>query len=127
FKKSAACNCPVLLMVEKGRLMTRELVVVEMLKMLPAVPVLTFWITLLMLMLEEAKFLEASVTTKELAVKVAMLTLFKLVICKATPEVEATAKMGRLGLEEVPWTARVAMGEVVPMPTLPAAVILNTD
>jgi len=42
FKKSDDCNCPVLLMVAKGRLMTSELVVVLMLKMLPAVPVLTF-------------------------------------------------------------------------------------
>ena len=41
FKKSEPCNWPVLVMEAKGRLMTRELELVEMLKMLPAVPVET--------------------------------------------------------------------------------------
>ena len=39
--QSAPVNWPVLLMEAKGRLMVKELVVVEMLKILPAVPVAT--------------------------------------------------------------------------------------
>ena len=50
-KKSVACSWPVLLMEAKGRLITKALLEVEMLKMLPAVPVETFWIILLTLML----------------------------------------------------------------------------
>ena len=46
-KKSEAESWPVLLMEEKGRLKTAELVEVEILKILPEVPVETFIITLL--------------------------------------------------------------------------------
>ena len=101
-----------------GKLMTSEFVVVLMLKMLPAVPVLTFWITLLMLMLEEARFLLASVTTKELAVKVAtlkfpMLSIFiKFVplpfwneaIAAVWVEVALTTKVGVVEAFEKDWT-----------------------
>ena len=44
-KKSEPCNCPVLLMVAVGKLMTKLLVEVVMLKMLPAVPVETLEMT----------------------------------------------------------------------------------
>ena len=88
-------------MVAMGRLMTRELVEVVMLKILPAVPVETLEIMLLMTKVElEDRFLLASVVTRELAVKVAMLTLPRAVTWKKlAPVVEATVKMGRVWAE----------------------------
>jgi hypothetical protein len=44
-KKSEPWSWPVLVIEAKGRLMTRLLVEVEMLKILPELPVETFWIT----------------------------------------------------------------------------------
>ena len=81
-----------------GRLMTKALVLVVMLKMLPAVPVETLLIMLLTIKLElEERLLLASVVTKELAVKVATLTLPTAVTWKKeAPLVEATAKTGRV-------------------------------
>ena len=74
-----------------GKLIIRELVEVLMLKILPAVPVETLEIKLLIFIFDEAKFLLASVTTRLLAVKVAMLTLPMEEICKKLePEEEAT-------------------------------------
>ena len=87
-------------MLAMGRLMTRALVEVVMLKMLPALPVETLLMMLLMLRLEEARFLLASVITRELAVRVAMLTLPKAETWKKeAPVVEATVKSGKVWTE----------------------------
>ena len=104
-------------MLEVGRLITRELVEVVMLKMLPAVPVET----LLMLLTEpkpkeevaiDIKFLLASVKTRELVERVAMLTLPKGVTERmVAPLEEATTK----GLfVPLPWNVTVLVGVVVP-------------
>ena len=85
-----------------GRLMTKELVEVVMLKMLPAVPVETLLMLLTVPKPKEEvaidiKFLLASVKTRELVLKVAMLTLPRGETWKKEePEVEATAKMGKV-------------------------------
>ena len=42
--QSEDCNCPVLTEEAKGRLRVKALVVVEMLKILPEVPVEIFWL-----------------------------------------------------------------------------------
>jgi hypothetical protein len=47
FIKSVGCNWPVFIPLAKGRLILSELVLVEILKIFPAVPVETFVITLL--------------------------------------------------------------------------------
>ena len=44
---------------------------------------------------------------------------FGATVNKAVPVEEATTKGLTVGAEEVPITAKVAIGEVVPMPTLP--------
>ena len=78
--QSALDNWPVLTMEAVGILITRALVEVVMLKMLPKVPVETFWMMLLTVIAVLLwRFLEASVVTRELAVKVAMLMLPKAV------------------------------------------------
>ena len=112
--------------------MTREFVDVEMLKMFPAVPVETLLIMLLTVMADEAKFLLASVTTKEEAVRVAMLRLPKAETWKKeVPEEEATVKSAEVCdevaiIKAVVWvveeeaTESWAVGVVVPMPTVPA-------
>ena len=126
-----------LLIVAKGRLMTREFVDVEMLKMLPAVPVETVVIMLLMVRLEEARFLLASVTTKEEAVRVAMLTLPKLsMFTKLVPlefwkeaiaavwvEVALTTKVGVVEATKKDCANKTAVGDEVPIPTKPLLVI----
>ena len=72
--QSVPDNCPVVRKLAVGMLMTKALVVVVMLKMLPAVPVLTLLMMLATVMLVlDCKFLEASVVTKVLPVKVARL------------------------------------------------------
>jgi hypothetical protein len=84
-------------MEEVGRFMVRELVVVEMLKMLPAVPVET--VAMMLARGKEAteRFLLASVTTREEAVRVAMFMLPRGVMAKKEdPLVEATVKIGRV-------------------------------
>ena len=98
-------------MAEKGRFRVRELVVVEILKILPVVPVEMFWLSriLLMVRLEEARFLLASVMTREEAVRVARLTLPSGVTLKNEPPlVEATAKMGKVWAEVEATTYREA-------------------
>ena len=80
-------------MEAKGRLSVRLLVVVLRLKMLPAVPVETVAMMLLSGKAETERFLLASVTTREEAVKVAMLTLPLAVTWKSEePEEELTLK-----------------------------------
>ena len=59
----------------KGMFMVKELVEVEMLKIVPVVPVEILEIMLLMFMADEDKFLLASVTTKLEGVRVATFTL----------------------------------------------------
>src|SRR6185295_2677462 len=88
-------------MVAMGRLMTRELVEVVMLKILPAVPVETLEIMLLMTKVElEDRCLLASVVTRELTVKVARWTLPRAVTWKKlAPVVEGPVKMGRVWAE----------------------------
>ena len=111
-------------MLAMGRLITKELVVVLMLKILPEVPVETLEIILLTtrLLLEE-RFLLASVTTREFAVRVAKLKLPKeSTKSRVVPEEEDMEK-GLIESEEV--TVNLLLGVVVPMPTLPAALILN--
>ena len=129
-------------MLAIGRFITSELVLVVMLKMLPAVPVET----LLMLLTEpkpkeevamEERFLLESAKTKEEAVRVEMLRLPRLsMLTKLAPlpfwkeamaavwvEVALTT---RVGVVEGPmkfWTKSKAVGEVVPMPMLPEASI----
>ena len=61
--------------VANGKLITSEFVEVEMLKMLPAVPVETLEITLLRGKEATLRFLFASVTTREEAVRVARFKL----------------------------------------------------
>ena len=101
-------------MLAVGKLMVKLLVVVEMLKILPAVPVETLAMMLLMFKLEEAKFLLPSVMTKLLGVKVAMLTLPKAVTWKMEVELlEATLKGFRV---PVPWTLRDTAAEVALTP-----------
>ncbi len=112
--KSLPWSCPVFTPEAKGRFIVRELVEVEMLKMLPEVPVETLEIILLMLMLEEAKFLLESVTTKEEAVSVAMFTLPEAdIVNKDAPLDEAMVRSG-----EVPAApCRVKVEEVDVVPT----------
>ena len=64
-----------LLMILTGWLITKLLVEVEMKKESPPVEVETLWIILLTIRLEELKFLLASVTTRVEAVRVARLRL----------------------------------------------------
>ena len=92
-------------MLALGRLMTRELEVVEMLKLLPAVPVETLEISLTEpkpkeeVAMEE-RFLLASAKTKEEAVRVEMLTLPNAVTWKKlAPVVEETCKIGSVWAE----------------------------
>ena len=110
-----------------GKLRTKALVVVVMLKMLPAVPVETLLIMLATVMLVlDWRFLLASVVTREEGVRVAMLMLPPLVICKAKAPVElATLNKSREGKVLVPWTYRVAVLVVVPMPKEPLALSLS--
>ncbi len=128
-KKSAEANWPVLRMEAWGRLITRALVLVVMLKMLPKVPVATLEIMLLTTMLVlDCRFLEASVVTRELAVRVAMLILLPLVICKARmPVEEAILNKSRLGRVVVPCTTKVARLVVVPMAIEPLGLTVNRD
>src|SRR6185295_6784483 len=103
-------------MLALGRLMTRELVEVVMLKLLPAVPVET----LLMLLAEpkpkaevamEERFLLASAKTKLLAVRVEILTLPRVETeKKEAPEVEAMVKTGQVWAELEAWTTKEAVG-----------------
>jgi len=80
-----------------GRVRLNWLLLMEALNRLPEVEVLTEVTMLPMVKLEEDKFLLASVTTKEEAERVAMLMLPAGVIWKKEdPEVEATAKIGKL-------------------------------
>jgi hypothetical protein len=101
-------------MVEMGKLMTKLLVEVVMLKMLPAVPVETLLMLLTVPKPKEEvaidiKFLLASVKTRELVERVAMLTLPRGVIWKKLePDVEATAKMGKTWEEVEATTYREA-------------------
>ena len=99
--QSVAWSWPVLTREAKGRLRVRELLEVEMLKMLPAVPVETLPIILLTTIPElEERFLEASVTTREEAVRVETFTFPKGVTWKKeAPDVEATAKIGKVWAE----------------------------
>lgn len=72
------------------------------------------------------RFLPASDITKLLAVRVATLTFPAAVIWKILePVEEATVSKGKIGLVEVPWTNNTEVGVAVPMPTLPAPVILS--
>ena len=130
-KKSAAKSWPLLLMLALGRLMTRELVEVVMLKLLPAVPVET----LLMLLTEpkpkeevamEERFLLASAKTKLLAVKVGMLMLPRAVTERIALPVEEL-RFNRLmeALEALPAMESWASGVVVLMPMLPPAVTVK--
>jgi len=101
-------------MLAVGKLMVKLLVVVEMLKILPAVPVETLAMMLLMFKLEEAKFLLPSVMTKLLGVKVAMLTLPKAVTWNMEVELlEATLKGFRV---PVPLTLKLTVEEVALTP-----------
>jgi len=74
------------------------------------------------------RFLEASVVTRELAVKVAMLMLFKLLIWKArVPVEEATLKRSKDGRVLVPCTNKAAVLVVVPMATEPLGLTLSRE
>lgn len=112
-----------------GMFITRALVVVEMLKMLPEVEVETLLIMLATVMLVlDWRFLEASVVTKEEAVRVAMLMLLLLVICRAKIPVEdATRNKSKAGRVDVPCTIKLETSVVVPMATEPLALILNKE
>ena len=113
---------PVAVMEATGMLITRELVLVVMLKMLPAVPVETFWMMLATVMLEEERFFEASVTTRELADKVAMLMLPRAVtVSIPVPVEDAKDKRLTVELEALPCIASWASGVVELIPTLPPA------
>lgn len=59
FNQSEDCSCPVLREEANGRLMVKELVEVEMLKMLPAVPVET----LAMMLLDKLMEVEVPIKT----------------------------------------------------------------
>ena len=98
---------PVLAPEAKGKFKVKELVVVEILKMLPEVPVEILVIILFKLMLEEERLWLPSVTTRELGVKVASLIL---------------PAMSKAVAEAVPATSRLKLGLAMPMPTLPFAV-----
>ena len=117
---------PVAVMEATGMLIMSELVEVEILKMLPAVPVETFWMMLLTVMLEEDRFLEASVTTKEEAERVAMLRLPKAVTLRMLAPVEVV-RLKRLmeALEALPAMANWARGVEVLIPTFPPAVTVK--
>ena len=96
-------------MLALGRLMTKALVEVVMLKMLPAVPVETLAIILFKTMAEEARFLLTSVTTREETLKVARLRLPAAVTESKTAWLEeATWKTSKVGEVEVPSTTKVA-------------------
>ena len=111
-----------------GRFSTKALVEVVMLKILPAVPVETLAIMLLTGIAEELRFLEASVTTREEAVKVAILMLLALVTCRARmPVEEATLNKSRPGWVEVPCTIKVAEAVVVPIRIEPLFLTENRE
>ena len=107
--QSVAVNWPLLTTLALGRFMTKALMVVVMLKLLPVVPVETLAIMLLTIReLLADKFLLASVVTRELAERVAILTLPRAVTWKKlAPDVEATAKIGRVWEELEAATNRV--------------------
>ena len=111
-----------LVMFPLGRLMTKALVEVVMLKLLPSVPVETLAIMLLTIRLElEERFLLASVVTRELAVKVAILRLPEGVTDRMIePEEEATTKMV-LAVLVGATTLKAAAAVVVLIPMLPLA------
>lgn len=101
-----------------GRLITKELVEVEMLKTLPPVVVDTVAMTLAKGKEATLRFLLASVTTREDAVRVAMLMLPRLEMLKTVePEEEATLKIVVLVLVAAA-TTKAAAGVVVLMPML---------
>jgi hypothetical protein len=58
---------------------------------------------------------------RELRVTLALLATVKAL----TPVEEATTKMLVVGKVDVPWTDRVAMGELEPMPTKPLALTVK--
>ena len=105
-------------MVEMGRFRTRELVEVVMLKILPAVPVETLVMRLLINRLVVDRFLLASVTTKEEAVKVAMLTL---PVPMLKPLAVEKVKLEEVARGEVPLPNRMSLAvtAVLPVPPLP--------
>jgi len=129
--QSAEDSWPVVVMLAVGMLITRLLVEVVMLKILPAVPVET----LLMLLTEpkpkeevamEERFLLASAKTSELAVKVEMLMLPRAETWNnVEPVEEETVNKGNVGFVVVPLIAKTAKGVVVPIPMLPLDVILS--
>ena len=97
------------MMLALGRLMTRELVLVVMLKLVPAVPVETLAIKLVGITFKDLMLLEASVITTWEAEVEAMTTLPEGVTWKKeAPEVEATAKTGRVWAEVEATTKREA-------------------
>jgi hypothetical protein len=131
--QSAAESSPVLVMLAVGRFKVRELVVVEMLKMFPAVPVEMFWLRRMLFRAKEEvfKLWLASVVTKELAVRVAMFKLPRGEMVKRFEPVPLS-NWARLEVWEVEaWTIKLtveeplkfsmwskAVGAVVPRPML---------
>ena len=105
-----------------GRLRTTALVEVVRLKMFPAVPVETLLIrSFTMMVVLDWRFLEASVVTSRLAVKVARLKLpIAETLTKAVPEEDAKTNKF-LVLVAIFCTNKVAVGDVVPTATLALA------
>src|SRR5437660_67234 len=98
--------------------MTKALLVVEMLKLLPAVPVETLAMTLLGTTFRDFKLPLASTWTKVELVKVAIWTLpWAVTWKKEEPEEEARTKIFFAAPAGF-CTNKVAVGELVPMPTL---------
>jgi hypothetical protein len=110
-KKSAASSWPALTMEALGRLITKALVEVVMLKALPVVPVETLAMMLVGTTFKDLMLLAASVIKTWEAEVEAMMTLPEGVIWKKLlPEVEAAKKTGRVWEEEEAVRAKVAAG-----------------
>ena len=102
-KKSVPCNWPVLTALAKGRLRVRELLEVEILKMLPAVPVETVVITL---------------EDREMEVEVPIKTFWPPAIDRPEPTVKSPKVVVPMPPLAVPMTPLIPMVEVPVMAML---------